>query len=25
LIRKLDASEPNPQLGTAGDKNDGRD
>jgi hypothetical protein len=25
LIRKLDGSEPNPQLGTAGDKNDGRD
>jgi hypothetical protein len=25
LIRKLDASEANPQLGTAGDKNDGRD
>ena len=25
LIRKLDGNEPNPQLGTAGDKNDGRD
>ena len=25
LIRKLDVSEANPQLGTAGDKNDGRD
>ena len=25
LIRKLDASENNPQAGTAGDKTDGRD
>jgi hypothetical protein len=25
LIRKLDASETNPQPGTAGDKNDGRE
>ena len=25
LIRKLDGSEPNPQMGTAGEKNDGRD
>ena len=24
LIRKLDGAEPNPQLGNAGDKNDGR-
>ncbi|MDR3486015.1 MAG: NepR family anti-sigma factor [Bradyrhizobium sp.] len=25
LIRKLDASDANPQMGTAGEKNDGRD